>query len=148
MKSKDTLRSPVGYPTYMTEMIPDSQEILDNRRFKKALEIAKSPLKTLPMNIFMSWMVGNSLHLFSMLFLVMMFQTPIKNIWNINSAFSILGEDLDLKVPKAVCVASNIIVLALPIYKAYNMGLLPTTADYLMFVTPERATELSVGGAV
>lgn len=51
---------------------------------QKAWEIAKGPIKQLPMNIFMMWMAGNTVHIFSLMMVFMMVMNPIKALSNVS----------------------------------------------------------------
>jgi hypothetical protein len=125
---------------------------------QKAWEIAKGPIKQLPMNIFMMWMAGNTVHIFSLMMVFMMVMNPIKALSNVSAgmrcdamrldvpllcprhamggacaAFGTLASDADIDITyqKAAYVALNIAALGLPAYKANSMGLWPSTADFL-----------------
>ncbi|KNC70975.1 hypothetical protein SARC_16493, partial [Sphaeroforma arctica JP610] len=48
----------------------------------KAWDLAKSPVKTLPMNAFMMWMSGSTVHIFSLMIVGMTAMGPLKGISN------------------------------------------------------------------
>ncbi|KAJ1941796.1 hypothetical protein EC988_006665, partial [Linderina pennispora] len=49
-------------------------------RAKKAWEVALAPGKTLPMQMFMAWMSGSGVSIFSIIIMGMIFMTPLKSI--------------------------------------------------------------------
>ncbi|KAI9143409.1 hypothetical protein BKA69DRAFT_1061755 [Paraphysoderma sedebokerense] len=109
-------------------------------RYKKAMDYAKSPLKSIPMNALMMWMAGSGVQIFSIMITVMMFWNPVKSIMNTTKAFtsyvSPAGHPpLDLTVPKLTFIALNVISMAMGLYKLQTMGLLPTAkSDWLAWV--------------
>lgn len=50
---------------------------------QKAWDIAKGAVKSLPMNLFMMWMAGNTVHIFSLMMVFMLIMTPVKNLGNV-----------------------------------------------------------------
>ncbi|KAJ5438614.1 ER membrane protein complex subunit 4 [Penicillium daleae] len=110
-------------------------EETDALKMKKAWEIAIAPSKQLPMNGIMMYMSGNSLQIFSIMMVFMLFKGPIQGLINTNAAFakyetpSTRGR---LVVVKLVYVLMQFLLLALGIWKVNAMGLLPTTrSDWL-----------------
>ena len=95
---------------------------------KKAWEIAIAPSKQLPMNGIMMYMSGNSLQIFSIMMVFMLFKGPIQGLINTNAAFakyetpSTRGR---LVAVKLVYVLMQFLLLALGIWKVNAMGLLP-----------------------
>lgn len=100
----------------------------DALKLKKAWEIALAPTKQLPMNAIMMYMSGNSLQIFSIMMVFMLFKGPIQGLLNTNSAFvkfeaeSTRGQMLGVKL---VYVLMQFMLLALGIWKVNGMGLLP-----------------------
>lgn len=80
------------------------------------------------MNAIMMYMSGNSLQIFSIMMVFMLFKGPITRIIGTNAAFakleseSIRGQMVAVKV---VYVAMQCVLLALGIWKVNGMGLLP-----------------------
>ncbi|CEJ59234.1 ER membrane protein complex subunit 4 [Penicillium brasilianum] len=110
-------------------------EETDALKMKKAWEIAIAPSKQLPMNGIMMYMSGNSLQIFSIMMVFMLFKGPIQGLINTNAAFakyetpSTRGR---LVAVKLVYVLMQFLLLALGIWKVNAMGLLPTTrSDWL-----------------
>ncbi|EME38364.1 hypothetical protein DOTSEDRAFT_57478 [Dothistroma septosporum NZE10] len=114
---------------------PPSPEEMDTLKLKKAWELALAPAKQLPMNAIGMYMTGNSLQIFSIMMVFMLFKGPIQAILNIQSTFSRLESDGNrdqMILVKLAFVGCNILALALGIWKVNGMGLLPTTrSDWL-----------------
>lgn len=95
---------------------------------KKAWEIAIAPSKQLPMNGIMMYMSGNSLQIFSIMMVFMLFKGPIQGLINTNAAFAKYETPTTrgrLVAVKAVYVLMQLLLLALGIWKVNGMGLLP-----------------------
>jgi len=111
---------------------PEETETL---KLKKAWEIALAPAKQLPMQAIMGYMSGNSLQIFSIMMVWMLFKNPIQAISQTNMAFSKFesaGTRSQMLGAKAVYVLMQCLLLGLGIYKVNSMGLLPTTrSDWL-----------------
>lgn len=90
--------------------------------------MALGPAKALPMNAIMMYMSGNSLQIFSIMMVFMLFKTPIQGLLQTNTVFTRFeteGTRNTLWMVKAVYVAMNLLALALGIWKLNGMGLLP-----------------------
>ncbi|OJJ46661.1 hypothetical protein ASPZODRAFT_66381 [Penicilliopsis zonata CBS 506.65] len=117
----------------------------DALKLKKAWEIALAPSKQIPMNAIMMYMSGNSLQIFSIMMVFMLFKGPIQGLINTNAAFtkfeaeSIRGKLVGVK---AVYVLMQLALLALGIWKVNGMGLLPTTrSDWLAWESERQPLE-------
>jgi ER membrane protein complex subunit 4 len=107
---------------------PPSQEEMDTLKLKKAWELAIAPAKQLPMNAIGMYMTGNSLQIFSIMMVFMLFKAPIGALMNIQGTFQRLetdGNRPQMIVVKLAFVACNCLALALGIWKVNGMGLLP-----------------------
>ncbi|KAI4738066.1 hypothetical protein E4T50_11459 [Aureobasidium sp. EXF-12298] len=117
---------------------PTTEE-MDTLKLKKAWEVAIAPAKQLPMNAFGMYMSGNSLQIFSIMMVFMLFKGPITaliNIQNVFARFESEGTRDRLIMVKLAYVACNFLALALGIWKVNGMGLLPTTrSDWLAWET-------------
>jgi hypothetical protein len=101
---------------------------MDTLKLKKAWEVAIAPAKQLPMNAFGMYMSGNSLQIFSIMMVFMLFKGPITaliNIQNVFARFESEGTRDRLIMVKLAYVACNFLALALGIWKVNGMGLLP-----------------------
>ena len=63
-----------------------SQEIDSNLIVKKSWETALAPLKQIPMNLFIMYMAGNSISIFPIMMVGMLFMGPIKALFNFNKS--------------------------------------------------------------
>ncbi|KAL9090468.1 MAG: hypothetical protein Q9165_005229 [Trypethelium subeluteriae] len=114
---------------------PPTTEEMDTLKLKKAWELAIAPAKQLPMNGIMMYMSGNSLQIFSIMMVWMLFKNPVNAILNISPTFARFeteGTKANMLLVKIAYVATNLLALALGIWKVNAMGLLPTTrSDWL-----------------
>jgi hypothetical protein len=113
---------------------------------KKSWELALAPLKQVPMNLFIMYMAGNSISIFPIMMVGMMFMRPIQAFFSVQSAFKIV-EDSNAAPQKIVYMIGNLVNLGLALYKCQSMGLLPThSSDWLAFVEPQIRQEYLGGG--
>ena len=80
------------------------------------------------MNAIMMYMSGNTLQIFSIMMVFMLFQNPIKGLLAVNQVFAKFETDgtrARLWAVKAVYVLMQLVALALGIWKVNGMGLLP-----------------------
>jgi len=80
------------------------------------------------MNAIGMYMTGNSLQIFSIMMVFMLFKAPIQAILNIQNTFQRLETDTNrqqMLVVKAAFVGCNLLALALGLWKVNGMGLLP-----------------------
>ncbi|KAJ6172530.1 ER membrane protein complex subunit 4 [Penicillium chermesinum] len=152
------LNSPLPRPTKAASSIPDPPGFSSSRgkqqqqqpiakkpedndalKLKKAWEIAIAPSKSIPMNAIMMYMSGNSLQIFSIMMVFMLFKGPIQGLFNTNAVFAKYETPTTharLLGVKAVYVVMQLGLLALGIWKVNAMGLLPTTrSDWLAWET-------------
>jgi hypothetical protein len=107
---------------------------MDTLKLKKAWEVAIAPAKQLPMSAFGMYMSGNSLQIFSIMMVFMLFKGPITAIFNIQNVFARFeseGTRDRLIMVKLAYVACNFLALALGIWKVNGMGLLPYVSRFL-----------------
>ncbi|KAK0302902.1 hypothetical protein LTR01_008457 [Friedmanniomyces endolithicus] len=118
---------------------------MDTLKIKKAWELALAPAKQLPMNAIGMYMTGNSLQIFSIMMVFMLFKAPIQAILKIQNTFQRLETDTNrqqMLVVKAAFVGCNLLALALGLWKVNGMGLLPTTrSDWLAWETARESIE-------
>lgn len=101
---------------------------MDTLKLKKAWELALAPAKQLPMNAIGMYMSGNSLQIFSIMMVFMLFKGPITAVFNIQGTFQRLETDSNkgqMVMVKLAFVGCNLLALALGIWKVNGMGLLP-----------------------
>ncbi|KAM0705563.1 hypothetical protein Q7P35_006922 [Cladosporium inversicolor] len=119
----------------VTPRAKPSPEEMETLKLKKAWEVAIAPAKQLPMNAIGMYMSGNSLQMFSIMMVFMLFKAPIQALMNINQTFARFesdGKKQEMLMVKAAFVGCNLLALALGTWKVNQMGLLPTTrSDWL-----------------
>ncbi|KAF2864501.1 hypothetical protein K470DRAFT_254139 [Piedraia hortae CBS 480.64] len=122
-----------------------SAEEMDTLKIKKAWELALAPAKQLPMNAIGMYMSGNSLQIFSIIMVFMLFKAPVQAIFNMQSTFARLETETNRQqmiVVKLAYIACNMLALALGVWKINGMGLLPTTrSDWLDWEMPREVSE-------
>ncbi|KAI9710259.1 MAG: hypothetical protein M1820_002752 [Bogoriella megaspora] len=126
---------------------PTAEE-MDTLKLKKAWELAIAPAKQLPMNGIMMYMSGNTLQIFSIMMVWMLFKNPINALLNINPTFARYETDstkANMVLVKLAFVATNLLALALGIWKVNAMGLLPTTrSDWLAWEVERQPLERAI----
>jgi len=132
-------------PSKESTRIPPTPHDTALLKLKKAWEVAFAPAKSIPMNAIMMYMSGNSLQIFSIMMVMMLFKNPIMGLMATNSAFSRFesegtrGKILGCKV---VYVGLQLCLLGLGVWKVDQMGLLPTTrSDWLAWETEREPLE-------
>ena len=108
--------------------------------------IAYGPGKQLFTTAIMLYMSGSSVQIFSIMMTGMALMTPLTAFANLNAPFQQFSreEGIDLKIPKLIYLALNILGLAMALYKTHTMGLLPvTSADWTSYIPDKMFTEIS-----
>ncbi|CAD6565906.1 MAG: hypothetical protein ASARMPRED_008043 [Alectoria sarmentosa] len=127
---------------------PPTTAETDTLKLKKSWELALAPAKALPMNAIMMYMSGNSLQIFSIMMVFMLFKNPITGIFTTNEVFRRFeseGTRKQLWLVKACYVLMNCVALALGVWKVNGMGLLPTTrSDWLAWETERQPLERAI----
>jgi hypothetical protein len=110
-------------------------------KHKKSWEIVVGVLKGIPMNLFMMWMVGNSVQIFSIMMCGMLLLNPVRGILSVATTFEKLEDaNVNLWLQKLAFVGAQLLCLGIGLYKCQSMGLLPTTtSDWLSFLEPKNA---------
>lgn len=148
-RPKDGVQPPPGFDMkgITTKSSPSltnkkhTQEALDELKSKKIWEHAISPAKSIPMNMIMSYMMGNSLQIISITMTFMLLINPIKAIFNdTNKMFSKLSDKNnanEILMAKVAFVLLQLANLLIGVYKLYNMNLIPhNESDWLAWKEP------------
>lgn len=146
--SESTLASPPAYSTSNASSNSEVAKKSDPTHLikKKSWELALAPMKQLPMNLFIMYMAGNSISIFPIMMVGMLFMRPIQAFFTINSTFKMV-ENSSAIGQKFVFFIGNTLNLGLALYKCQSMGLLPThSSDWLAFVEPQIRQEYLGGG--
>ena len=113
---------------------------------RHAMNIAYGPGKSLLSTAFMLWMSGSSIQIFSIMMTAMALFNPIKALAAINEPFRQFEkeEGVDLKIPKLIFAALQVLSLGVALYKCSTMGLLPlTAADWIEYLPKVSYLELA-----
>lgn len=99
------------------------------------------------MNLLIMYMAGNSISIFPIMMVGMMFIRPVKAIFSTAQTFKSFEGTQTITGQKFVFFLGNVINIGLALYKCHSMGLLPThTSDWLAFVEPQERLEYYGGG--
>jgi hypothetical protein len=137
---------PLGYTD---RVIVDNTSVDEGTRLigMRSWDIALGPIKQAPMNVMISWMAGNSIALFPIMFVGMLLFRPLQSMLTISKAFEAIESSQYSILQKLVYFLGNLVNLGIALYKCHSMGLLPTYAsDWLAFETPQSLMEHSFGG--
>jgi ER membrane protein complex subunit 4 len=140
------LTLPVGY---VDRPVPDMTNVEEGTRLigMRSWDIALGPIKQAPMNVMISWMAGNSIALFPIMFVGMLLFRPLQSIFSMSKAFEAIEVGQYSFIQKLVYLLGNFVNLGIALYKCHSMGLLPTYAsDWLAFADPQERMEYSFGG--
>eukprot|EP00756_Hemistasia_phaeocysticola_P063680 Hpha_TRINITY_DN7156_c0_g1::TRINITY_DN7156_c0_g1_i1::g.29862::m.29862 len=132
--------------------IPSQPEMQAMKR-KRIQDMGSSPRKEIGMMLFMMWMSGNELHIFSILITGQALYAPLNNMMNVGKNFERFEKDAnsdpvlksDLQSAKVMYVLHQLAFLALALVKCYYMGLVPTDAVDWVDHEPYRFAETSFG---
>lgn len=138
--------APIGYTDRTVADVVNAEEgtrLIGVRSW----DIALGPLKQAPMNVMISWMAGNSIALFPIMFVGMLLFRPLQSMFTLSKAFEAIESGQNSFVQKLIYFLGNLVNLAIAFYKCHSMGLLPTYAsDWLAFADPQERMEYSFGG--
>lgn len=145
--SSNTLPNPFGFKekekTTRANVIDfDSKNRLNQLTMQKAWQISMEPLKSVPMNLVMSYMSGTSLQIIPIMTAAMLVSNPFKSILEVRSKFQHLINRDEEMLPQMVgamvmFVVFQLILMGIGLHKLNSMGLFPTTSsDWLAWETP------------
>ena len=78
------------------------------------------------MLIFIFWMTGTSLSIYTIMFTVSLSTAPFSALLSVNQTFEQFEhKNLNLLMPKLVYIALNCVTIFLALYKFSNMGIIP-----------------------
>ena len=114
----------------------------------KAWELARSPAQGLPLTMFMMWMAGSGVQIFSIMITFTSILNPVRAIMASKAAFARFAEPgVDTRLPRLAFVALHVAALLVALNKLENMGLLPThVSDWQPSSPPPRVLEFSAAG--
>ncbi|XP_074599191.1 ER membrane protein complex subunit 4 [Brevipalpus obovatus] len=143
---RNELAVPPGFISNVQFNQPVVEQTDSNLIVKKSWDIALAPLKQLPMNMFITYMAGNSISIFPIMMVGMLFLKPVKAMLSIGSTYKLIEGSLHV-VQKIIYLIGNLACLMLALWKCQSMGLLPLhPSDWLDFIEPQPRIEFSSGG--
>jgi len=114
---------------------------------KRAWDMALAPIKQLPMNAFIMYMAGNTISIFPIMMVGMMFFRPFQAFMGMRGIMKALEGSQQYVLQTLAYAVGNLMALALAVYKCNSMGLLPTHAsDWLSFAESPIRAEYVGGG--
>lgn len=140
------LPSPYGYDTVAVRNEPERSRALDpSLLIKRSWNIALAPLKGLPQMMFIMWMAGNQISIWSIMMVGYMVFRPIKAVFTVTSMFEKIEGDLAI-IQRMVYLFGELVCCGLALYKVQAMGLLPLNpSDWAASEQPPRWLEYGIG---
>eukprot|EP01138_Halocafeteria_seosinensis_P016405 gb/GECG01016736.1/.p1 GENE.gb/GECG01016736.1/~~gb/GECG01016736.1/.p1 ORF type:complete len:215 (+),score=23.56 gb/GECG01016736.1/:1-645(+) len=128
-----------GATEYKTQSSSETRRLQE----EKAMQIAKSPGQSLFMLMFMAFITGSSLSIYTIFMLSPIIFTPINNFINFRTAFQpVEHSGIDLTKHKAIYLLLSCVSALVPIYKIHIYGLFPaTSADWISMIPTKRQLE-------
>ncbi|CDW82357.1 UNKNOWN [Stylonychia lemnae] len=128
--NKENLKDPLGFKSSINDVVVRNSgkknvtqtEVLEN----KAWEFAKSPSKQIFVTLFMFYMTGTGLSIWTIMITCAFVMNPLKSIFGVNQAFvPFENKQINLLLPKLTYVFFNAVMLAGALYKFSIMGIIP-----------------------
>lgn len=144
------LASPYGYDSHVAVRSETERSRAADPALlvKRSWNIALAPLKGLPQMMFIMWMAGNQISIWSIMMVGYMVFRPIKAVFTVTSTFETIKGDLAI-VQRAVYLFGELVCCALALYKVQAMGLLPLNpSDWAASEQPPRWLEYGVPPSV
>ena len=118
-------------------------------RQKMAWRLVQGQAGGLPQQMFMMWMSGSQVHIFSIMMVVMSWRQPLNSFLGMSANFARF-EDKDVESQfiwqKVAYLACNLASAGLALYQLQRLGLLPTSdSDWLEFYEQSEPMEYSAG---
>ena len=115
---------------------------------KQSWNLALAPMYQVPMNLFLMYMSGNTISIFSLMMVGLLMYRPISALLTCRDFFKQLrGDQRPLQM--LVYLLANIISLVLGLYKCDVLGILPIYAsDWIKFGIEREVLELVGGGPI
>eukprot|EP00299_Pterocystis_sp_00344_P013386 c6553_g2_i1.p1 GENE.c6553_g2_i1~~c6553_g2_i1.p1 ORF type:complete len:159 (+),score=21.49 c6553_g2_i1:39-515(+) len=100
-----------------------SKEALDKKR---AWAIALAPAKNIPMTMFMMWMSGDSVNIFSMSIVFFTAFNGLKSLFTVNSAFKGFDRPSEIIQERLFFALVQLATVLVALWKCSSLGILPT----------------------
>ncbi|ODV61659.1 chaperone EMC4, partial [Ascoidea rubescens DSM 1968] len=124
-KSGINSRKSITSSSFNSPIINEAQ--LDSLKTKKAWDVVTGTVKQVPMNLFMSYMSGNSLQIIPIMTTLMFFTGPVHSILNLKKTFKpflnnkTFSNYYDILIVEICYVIVNIIIIFIGCYKMNKM---------------------------
>ena len=150
-RDADRTKSSTGTTTTAATMDESAMERERSKlREQRAFAFAKSSVSSIAMMVFMMWMSGNSVQVFSIMAVFGGVAQTTKAILHSRATFERFvdgDKNVSVAVPRLMFCGIQLIGLYLALNKLNNMGLLPTHAsDWVSGMNPPRQLERAYGG--
>ena len=132
------MKDPLGFKVKIDDVIVKSASTTNsNMTYTEVLEakawnLAKSPSGSIMQSMFMFYMSGSAVSIFTIMITMQFIMNPIKAISGVNLTFQPYEhKDINLLLPKLAYIAINMVLMAMAIYKFSVLGVIPVTpADW------------------
>ena len=96
-------------------------------------------MKNMAMTVFMLWMVGNTLSMWTIMMIMAFCTGPINALLNLNKAFEMFEDKkINLFMPKLTYFVLNLALFGGVLYKFASMGILPVQpSDWNSLINPK-----------
>eukprot|EP00301_Raphidiophrys_heterophryoidea_P005623 c12340_g2_i1.p1 GENE.c12340_g2_i1~~c12340_g2_i1.p1 ORF type:complete len:180 (+),score=37.13 c12340_g2_i1:53-541(+) len=145
---KKQVENPPGFSTTVKTNESGSKSQIESKRDlnkKRSRATALAPGKNIFMTLFMLWMSGNSVNIFSIMITFYTGFGAIKGMLSVNKVFHPFAQQgVEVLQDKLMFFAVQFIILCIALYKCNNLGILPTTtSDFSFRYHPPEALELA-----
>ena len=123
------------------------KEDLRARKLRKLNDMQLAPANSLPMMMFMLWMAGNDIHIFSILITGTAVSQPFSLALNVGGTFKVFEDDPSIKGDlwraKTVYLLCCVVAMVVGLIKLSWMGLMPFAASDWVDHTPPTYVSLA-----
>eukprot|EP00056_Hartaetosiga_gracilis_P019889 m.16515 g.16515 ORF g.16515 m.16515 type:complete len:166 (-) comp8011_c0_seq2:174-671(-) len=141
--------SPPGFtPSANTDLVNRGLSSTSTNELKNkiAWRMVTKALTSLPMQLFMMYMMGNTVQLITFFMLTYMISGPITALSNMNQEFEKISREHSFYLHKLAFVGAQLAIMGLAAWKCSGLGLIPATqADWLEFLPFVEPKEFSTG---
>ena len=143
----------VSFLNFLVMNSAENDKELRRARIKRRITALQfQPVSSLPMTLFLLWMVGNDIGIFSIMFVGMAIMNPITALSNTKKVFEQFDADVaednslrsDVMIGRLCYAGCCLIAMFVGLLKVSWMGLLPVSAVDWMNHAPAACEELGV----
>ena len=112
----------------------------------KSWTVVTSIFQTMFMTLFMFWMTGSGISIWTIMITVSFLISPIRQLFSVNQAFAVFEGKIPLFLQKVAYVGLHLVLLACAFYKFSAMGIVPDKAvDWMYLLDPPKYNSVSFG---